>query len=601
MDPISYSRRFIYFWQASPISGAFDETKYPLIIKPLMALDNMVCKVQTIYGPTQSLKSVLLQISIAYFLDITRKSVLAAAQTDDDAKEFSQIKLRPFLERIETLTSTVKKNRHAITDDHWLWPTHELIISGPGENAQQSKSVCYVCTDEAHRYNLEYPGAMAALNDRMGERWDRKALHVTTAAKAGTEVDILYHRGRQNEWHQRCIHCNLLFRPLWEDHSKEVYNGHKVFQWIDSQSENETLSSIKCYCPHCDLEIKDTPQNRAAMDEGADYIPANPDASPMFDSYRWNAFALRWKARPDLLAIYLSAIHSAKLGDLSKYTNWITKQEVRTDMDEFPMLGGSSVGRDYKKSDVEIVDENNVRTCSIDRQQGKDGKGFHLWALIEEWERNGNSRRVEYKELESWTAANEYREYYHAKPAHTGADYGNQTGRDVFGACALYRWFALKSGDEIEFPHRILNRDKSVSIVNYPFSETRMEDSMTGKAIDRKTRNRPGHVPAHCCLSMLWSKPVIYPILYALKNGESGRYYGVASDFNPVFVDQLHSYIPGLDIDKKTNVTRKQIWQKIKKDDHSFVCSAQGVVLAMRAGYFPMSLPEPQKTEVISE
>ncbi|MFA7301983.1 MAG: phage terminase large subunit family protein, partial [Candidatus Shapirobacteria bacterium] len=577
------------FWQSSPISGQFDDSKYPLVRKPLLSLSEIHRKATVWYGPTQSIKSVLLQIATAYRLDVLRKSVLAVAQTDSDAKDFSTIKLKPFLERIPSLKNTVRKGAYSITLNQWLWATHELIISGPGENAQESKSVCFLHTDEAHRYCVEYPGAMAGLANRMGLRWDRHELHATTAADAGTEIDILYHRGHQNEWHVRCIYCNELFRPLWDDCAKETYNGARIFRWIDSPSETETLNSIEMRCPHCDGQILDTPRNRADMDDGADYIPGNPSADAMFQSFRWNAFAPRWKHWRDLLAIYLHAIHSAKLGNLKPYEDWVKKQEVRTWTGEFPLLGDSSASRDYKKSDIEIVDENKLRTLSIDRQEGKEGKGFHLWCLAEEWERDGKSRRVEYQEISSWTGAREMQEFYRVKSRDVGVDFGSQVGRDVFAACERWKWYALKSGDEQEFPHQAIGANNTVTIIRRPFSEARPEDPMSGKAGLKGAKFRSGQVPPGCCLSILWSKPTIYPIFYALKNGTAGRYYGIASDFNQVFIDQLHAYIPALDIDKKSLTTRKVIWQKVKEHDHSFVCGAQGLVIAARAGFYPMA------------
>jgi len=589
MDALSYARRFIYFWQSSPLSGVFDDAKYPLVRKPLLSLSEIKHKASVFYGPTQSIKSVMLQIATAYRLDVVRKSCLAVAQTDADAKDFSIIKLKPFLERIPTLRNTVRKGTHSITINQWLWATHELIISGPGENAQESKSVCFLHTDEAHRWNVEYPGAMASLDNRMGLRWDRHALHATTAADAGTEIDILYHRGQQNEWHLACIHCGKLFRPLWKDHSREIYNGHEVFIWIDSPSETETLNSIEMRCPHCDRQILDTPRNRAGMDELADYIPQNPTADIMFQSFRWNAFAPRWKAWRDLLAIYLAAIHSAKLGNLKPYEDWVKKQEVRTWTGEFPLLGSSEQGRDYQKSDIQIVDENKCRVLSVDRQEGKNGEGFHLWCLVDEYERDGKSRRIDYQKISSWSGARELQEYYGVKSRNVGADCGKQVGRDVFAACAKWQWYAMKSGDEIEFPHMIMNRGQALTTIRLPYSEARPEDPMSGKPMQKNMRCRPGAVPHGCCLSILWSKPSIYPLLYALKNGTAGRYYGIATDINPEFIEQLHSYIPALDTDKKTNTTRKILWQKVKSDDHAFVVACQSLILAVRAGFYPLS------------
>lgn len=583
MDALDYCRKNITFWQNSPIMGRFDDNKYPLLRAPLQAIDDISCKTTTAFGPTQSLKTVLAQCTLAYLLDVRRKSVLAVSQTDDDAKDFSIIKLRPFLERIPSLKNTVRKGTYSITNDQWLWASHELIISGPGENAQQSKSVCYLVTDEAHRWNIEYPGAMAALEDRMGTRWDRHAFHFTTAPEAGAEVDIIYHKGKQHEWNVRCLYCNELIWSVWLNDPRKPYNGVEVFHYIDSGSETEMLDSIRMICPHCDREIRDTIRNRVEMDQGAQYVVNNPEADKLYDSYRWNCFGPRWKSWRDLFAIYLAAINSAKLGNLQPYENWVTKYEVRSNTHEYPMLGDSVQGRDYDRSDI-VIDESKLRVASFDVQE--EG-GFHIWALIDEFERDGASRRIEYKKLFSWSDAREFQLYHHVKDKDVGVDYGHRD-REVFGKCAQWHWYALKSGDETSFAHVIMDqRTHQTATILLPYSEPRLENPMSGK--EQKVIVLRRGVPPGFCLSILWSKPVIYPILYAHKNGTAGRYYGIARDINPEYVDQLHSYIPATEIDKKTNTTKKILWKQVKVMDHSWACSAQSIVMAMRAGFFPMS------------
>lgn len=592
MNAIEYARRNVHFWQSSPISGQFDDSRYPLVRRPLLSLSDIRINTNVFYGPTQSIKTVLLEIAIAYWLDVMRKSVLAVAQTDDDAKEFSLVKLKPFLERIPTLKETVKKGTHSISNFLWQWASHELIVSGPGPSAQQSKSAPYLVTDEAHCWCVMYPGAMASLDNRMGLRYDRCGLHGTTAADAGTEIDIAYHKGQQNEWHVRCIHCNGLFQPLWLEPAREIYNGARIFIWEDSQSETETLDSIRMACPFCDKLILDTPRNRADMDEGADYKAANPTADVTFQSFRWNAFAPRWKKHRELLSIYLSAMHKVSLGDVKPYEDWVKKQEVRTWTGEFPMRGDSVQGRDYDMAEtsIEVIDENKTRTCSIDRQEGQGGKGFHLWALCEEWERGGmRSRRIDYKELSTWSEAIEFQNYYNAPSRNTASDFGHQVGRDVFAICGAQRWLAMKSGDSEEFPHQIRRRGLPNTVMMLPYSEARLENPLSGKHGPNPGRFRPGTVPPGFCLSILWSKPIIYGLIYALKGDLTGRYYGIARDFPKVFIDQLHSYIPQTVFDKVTNTHKKEIWLKIKEMDHGFVCAAQGLVLAIRAGFYPLA------------
>ena len=574
---LDYATKHVYLWQSSPVSGQFDILKYPFIRRPLLALDDIDVKETVIYGPAQSFKSVFLQIATAYRLAISQCSVLAVAQSDDDADEFSKVKLGPFLDRLPHLD---RMQVAKPTINLRRWANHELIISGPGANAQNSKSARFVHTDEAHLYKH---GMLAALMDRCGQRWNRHALHVTTAADKGTEVDIKYHQGDQREWNVRCIHCNALFEPLWEDASREKYNGHRVFQWIDNGSETETLNSIQFVCPHCDKPIENTPRNRVLMDDGADYVAMNPAADKSARSFRWNAFASRFKPLRDLLSIYLKAIESAKLGDFKPYENWVKKQEVRTWTGEIPQVGVANVGRDHKLSEIEVKEE-DLRVISCDVQ---DKGGFHIWALVDLWHPNGDSKRLAYEKLASFDDLRALQEKYNVKDLRdtkthscVAIDHGHREP-EVFAACARWDWLALKSTSEEEFSHYIRRNGQPDLQVMKPWSPVRSGNPLLGKSNAQR---------AKLCATRLWSKPRIYSIFYTLKNGDTKRAYSIATDFSPVFVDQVHSYVPSEGVDKKTGVFTKQLWRKVKADDHGFVCGAQSLLLAILHGQF--SVPD---------
>ena len=573
-DAIAYARKHVYFWQASPISGPFDDAKYPFIRKPLLSLDNIDAKETVVYGPAQSLKSVFLEIATAYRAGVSQNTILCVAQSDDDADEFAKVKLNPFLERIPHLNDT-QVTKHTIC--LWRWANHELIISGPGTNAQNSKSARFIHTDESHLYKL---GTLAALTDRSGQRWNRHGLHVTTAADEGTEVDVKWHQGNQQEWHVRCLHCNALFQPLWEEESRRVYNGHRVFQWLENGSETETLDSIKMVCPHCDKPIENTPRNRVMMDDGADYIAGNPAADKSTLSFRWNAFASRYKPLRDLLSIYLKAIESAKLGDFKPYENWVKKQEVRTWTGEIPQVGNATLGRDHSLSQIEVV-ESDLVIGSADVQ---DAGGFHLWALADVWHPNGDSKRIAYDKLASfddlkaWQSRHGIKDFDVKKDRHPYLviDHGHREP-EVFAACARWNWLALKSTDEDGFAHNIAKPGKPPLMIEKPWSVVRSGNPLLGKANVQH---------AKLCATRLWSKPRVYSIFYRLKQAETPRKYSIATDINPLFVDQLHSYIPAASVDKRTGSTAKEYWRQIKKDDHAFVCGVQSLMLAMIHGQF---------------
>lgn len=591
MNALEYARKYVLFWKDSPITGAFDDGRYKMLRKPLLSVSDIACKDLVIFGPAQSVKTVLNEIATAYALDYLRCSVLAVAQTDDDAKEYARTKLNPFLRRLKALLNTAIT---AQTLGGWMWATNELIISGPGENAQNSKSVRRVHTDEAHLYHKSNPGALVALNGRMGLRWDRQQLDTTTAPDAGSECDLRFHNGRQNEWHLSCIKCGKLFMPLWKDASRASYNGHEVFQWEESQSETATLDSIRLHCPHCDSEFSDTRFTREGLDEGADYIPQKPNADDAWNSFRWNAFAPMWMPWRDLFGIYRNAIASAKVGELQPYRDWVTKREVRTWTGEYPMLGDSTRGRNYMLGDIQ-KEPDTLLTMTIDQQEGKGGQGFHLWCGIDRWFRDGNSHRVAYERKATYDDAKAMQITFGVKDENTAIDYGQgMREREIFAACARFHWIALKSGDDDSYSHVIATPGKVSQVISLPYSASFLESAHVGTTSQKGilTRARGGQVPPGFCIARMWSKPKLYAIFYALKDGDTGKSYNIAKDMPSDYLDQIHAYIPGEAMDKATGTVKKVIWRKVRNDDHAWVVSVQNMLMAILAGFFPMSKRE---------
>lgn len=598
-NALEYARRFISFWQDSPISGRFDDAKYPFVREPLLSMSNIRAKTTVLYGPVQSLKSVILQIGTCYVVDYLRASALFIAQTDDDAKEFAEIKLNPMMDRVWAIKNTLRNQKYAQTLMKWLWANHSLLISGPSESAQQSKSARFVITDEAHLWSRDQPGAMDAFDDRHSSFWNGHSFHGTTAGDVGSDIDKRYYMGRQNEWHMRCVHCNGMIWPLFEDASKKEYNGHRVFQWREDESETALIDSIHMVCPHCDKQILDTPHNRIEMDDGAKYIAKNPGADETIDSFRFNSFAPRWKSWRELFKIYLAAIQSAKLGNFEPFWNWKKKQLVESNDYEIPMLGTSNASN-FTLADI-VEDASKYRVVSFDAQQGAGDEGRHFWGGCLECDPEGNVRVIAWQKCVTRGDCLAFVERY--KPSQivmngkqtsvrdVAIDFGDDQDRTIRGMCAALKWLALKSGDEESFSHTIFPTDRRQKpyTIQLPYSERYIESSLAGKQKGELQIKRGQPLPEGCAIAQQWSKPAIYSIAYRLINGlVPGRKFEVPRDIDAQFQEGIHAYRPGFITDKQTRTTRKEIWIKSKQFDHPFVVVAQCMLQLITAGKYKL-------------
>jgi hypothetical protein len=574
-----FATKYIRFEKTSPVTGPFRLENYPFLGKPMDAADDIRVKRLVILKSSSCLGTVLGQIINAKRIACDVGDQLMVCQTEDDASTWTKTRGKEWLESIPPVMRLLKSDKYAQTQDLWLFRHKFLRIGGPGINAAQSVQVRYVQTDESH---LEaFPnGRLVEFEKRMGGRFDAQATHITTAPDEGREVDQFYHEGTQEEYCWRCK-CGELIRPLWEDDAKDIYNGERVFRWTEQQSETATLDSIHAICPHCSAVHMDNDRGRYALVRDGDYMKLNPSAPIEFASFQWSVFAGgHWIPWRSMLAEYRAALQAARNGDLKPHEDWTKKRLCRSYRPEIPDLGESSGANDYKVGDVWEVDE-KLRVCSFDVQ---DAEGFHLWGQVDEFTRNGDSRRVQYARISTWQDARRFQLEHSVSDSDTYCDAGHRQ-REVFGRCAEWKWYALLSEDTSEFTHYITDqKTKQKTGIARPYSMTQLEDSMSGKSGERIETVRG--IPPGYCLSRRWSKPVIGGYLMSLKSG-NGRYYGIAKDINPDYVAQLNSYTYASERNKKTGAMSLFLKQ-IKTQDHAFATSSQCLLGAIIRGYYPI-------------
>lgn len=577
MNALEFAHDKIIFSESSPITGRFDSAKYRMLEKPLLSLSDIGIKRNVWYKASSALGTVALQIATAYWLDQTPHSIQIAMQSDDDAKDWSTTRGKKFILSIPSILETMSADKHAITIELWNWPFRFLKLTGPGQNARQGKQVTYFISDESH-VDAFTEGALAEFEERMSKRWNRMGLHVTTAANKGKEVDRFYYSGRQNEFNMRCPKCNDLIWPLWEEDAREKYNGERVFIFSEGSDE------IGLDCPHCGYYFKDDSRTRYALHEHGDYVSMNPDALEENESFRWNCFAAHWVPWSEQLNKYREAIEAARMGNLQPHENFIKKRLCQSYTPEIPNLGDGCGSSDYVVGNVWITESEQLGVCSFDVQS--EG-GRHFWGQSDIFTKAGDSRRMGYSRLDSWSQCLEFQQHHNVKNEDTYCDAGHES-REVFSMCEQWGWMALLSTDDDEFIHFVTNpagRDLPKLHIRRPYSQTQPEDAMIGKSGQRIQRYK--RIPAGHCLSRRWSKPVIGGYLMSLKAGKS-HYYGIAKDINPDFTAQLNSYTYASERHKKTGVVSVFLKQ-VKTQDHAFSTASSCLLGAIIKGYFPLS------------
>lgn len=585
MDTLTFARRFIRFDKSSPITGDFRDEAYPFLRAPMAAADDIRVKRLVIYKASSAMGTVLGQIINLKRIVCDVGDQKMVCQTDDDGDLWSKTRGKEWVRSNEAAMRLLSRDKYSMNNNLWLFRHKFLEISGPSIAAAQSVQVRYVQTDESHLLN--YPdGRLTEFEKRMGGRWDSQATHITTApderGETGDyrEVHGFFLEGQQDYWHLRCPKCAHLIAPLWGQDARERYNGHGVFV--------ERGSSVHFCCPHCHFVADDNSRDRYELVKDGDYVSENPSAPIATRSFQWPVFAAHWISWGSLLAEHRAAMEAAKLGNLKPLEDWRKKRECRAWVPTLPDFGDGKGSNDYRLGDVWECGESE-RFMGIDRQAGKGDEGEHLWVLIVQYDRAGNSRRLAFRKVQTFTQAEALANAFGVTPPNVYCDSGYEN-RSTFRECGKRKWFTVRGSDETEFLHtKKINGE--MRMISMPYSQGELQSGIIGQKADKLIRQKGSRVPAGYAWQFVQANPTLYGYLSANIGGSSGRYFGIASDMPDEYRKNIPAFIMVTEPDKKTGVAKKPIWKKVR-EDHAWDCEVAALLGAIRAGYHPLAKDE---------
>lgn len=590
MNALQFARDNIRFDETSPITGPFRDEKYPFLRGPLNASDDITVKRLVVYKSSSSMGSVLGELINTKRVRCDVGNQIMVCQTDEKADQWSKTRGKQWLTSIKDIERLIKKDKYAVTNSLWLFRHKWLSISGPGINNAQSDQCRYLQTDEAH-LDAYGPGCLIEWEKRMGGRWDAQATHISTAADLGKEIDRFFHEGSQDEWHWRCPKCAKLVWPLWEEDARKEYNGQVVLY-------RRSTGEIVFYCPYCGHSLPDTARNRYDLVRDGDYVRKNDLAPISVRSFRWNVFAAHWINWRSMGDEFTAAQESAKLGDLKPLEDWEKKRLCKSWEPYIPDFG-TTPRSTYGAGDIWAVNEDKLRVASFDFQEGHGPIGVHWWGQVDEFTRNGDSRRIDYRKLTSWGDCRGFQQDNRVADGDTFCDAGFRD-KEVFARCADWKWYALISSDTDEFSHIVTIGGEKKRVTNPYYSQTNAQDSMAGKIIKQAKKGglivpHGSRLPIGWCYSRTWSKPNIGYLLLRIKDGRLGNEYGIGRDIIEEYTSQLNSYTEVIQVTKSTG-RRQRLLKQVKEADHAFSTGSMCLVGAIIRGFFPVANSTEPKT-----
>lgn len=562
-------------------SSKFDVSATPWLREPADALASNRIREGVIMAPTGAGKTTIFDLHVPHNIAEAPGGILLALQTDPDAKEYMEERLKPILKSCPSVNAMLgAMDRHAQRKDAIIFPHLSLYVVGANMSNFQRRSVRYVYLDEVWLYKH---GLVEEARKRTHDRWNQRIVLVsqggctqleTDAGLVDTELETAWQRTDKREWHWTCPQCNTLNRWSWKSLTYDYgADEHDI-------DERSILQSVRYRCPKCEEAFTDTLYNRRLLADSGSYVATNPTALPRHVGWHCNALTLYYVEWGTLAIEHRKAMLALKRGDEEPIKKFRQKRSAENYRVEEALPETALSITDYSRGDYlngQLIDNEACRFLTVDVQRD------HFWGVIRAWRPDGSSRLLWEGRLLTWDSIIDLQKQFHVKDFFVGVDARHFTD-EVYNRCAQNRWIALLGDGAAGFTHRYKKRRDVIKF----YSPIRVVKGSGG-------------LPA---TFLLWSNEKVKDILVRLRAGK---------DFE-VMKDASKDYHAHMFSEMKKDVRNKQTGQVTRRyvrigqrPNHLWDCESEQTVMALIKGILneeahptetPASdTPAPQETE----
>lgn len=586
----------------SPFGTRFLPDLTPWIKEPLevRVFEEMTCQ-----ACVQGCKTQFTQAKAAHAIVFEPGPMMINCQTDDDAKDFAKERFAPMIHSVEEIRSKLPRDRSQQSLCSYSLPDMFILIQGANLSNLQSKSIKWMFNDELAFWEkgARNPGLLDHARKRTTQFWNRRRINVSTAGEKGCDMDLAFEAGDKREWHLMCPTCEKLNFARWErikwakkpDDFGWLANvpndrGEIVQKPVRLESGEWDYEAIKhatyFECEHCGARHFHTEEVHKRMNAGAKYIATNPNPTPGWISFRWNALCLSpsvcsWG---DLAVEWLKAESEFAKGNEAPRKEFIQKRLAESydpnkymTFEKLPTVkleGGAQYDFVFLTADVQETE---------------------FWVVVRGWKKTGDSVLLWAGKLFTWDEIEAKQNEFKVPPQCVFIDAAYEQNR-VVRECAKRNklvmigrkqdWLGWKAldGENQETKSFVYKPENSKPIL-LPYSYPPKYLSGTSGISTGKS-----FAKFH-----LWSNRTIKDILYRLRERRGAKW--LAYDEAPQeWHEQMYSERRIRDYDK---FGRERIkWERIgKRDNHLWDCEAMQVVAACMAQIIGEPIPEAVKEE----
>jgi phage terminase large subunit GpA-like protein len=351
----------------------------------MLAVTEPGVKKITVMGPTQVLKTELINNIVGYFIDQDPAPMIVMQPTREMGEAWSKDRLDKMIRDTPVLSDKIKEKRSRESDNtllHKSFPGgHVTIVGSNSPSSLASRPVRLVLCDEIDKYPAsagDEGDPVRLLEKRTETFWNSLSVRVCSPTiKGRSRIEAEYELGDKRVFHGLCPHCEEYDELKWE-------NVH----W------DEKIGSSSAYyaCGQCNSAWTEADRLKA-ISKGK-YI-----ASASFTghaSFKVNRIASPWKPVSDMVAEYLEVKDDPDTNKLKTFVN-TTLAESFEEKGEVP-----EHKRLYERR--ELYTTNTLTNDVVFLTAGVDVQKDHLKCEIVGWARDKQSWSIDYRTLMGETA-----------------------------------------------------------------------------------------------------------------------------------------------------------------------------------------------------
>lgn len=368
--------------ESSAEPGPWRTSRTPYLREPMDAFSDPNVRHIVMVAASQVGKSEMLNNFIGYIIDQDPGSILFIQPQNNDAKEYSKLRIAPMIRDSPALRRRVSSPKSRDSGNTILqksYPGGILTLTGASEaHALASKPIRYVIGDERDRWvtnagNEGDPWELAMA--RQITFYNAKSVEVSTPTiKGASAIEDAFYKGTQERWCVKCPSCeryhNIRFADIRYSYETIERNHKKTYH----------VTEVYYICPECgaiayENEIKRQP---------AKWIAENPAAYDNGTRSFWlNTFVSPWLSWEKIILKFLESIGNSRQLQVVYNTLFGELWEDRGGLEDEDTFMARR-----EKYNAELPDGVLVLTCGVDTQDDRleyevVGYGLHneTWGI----------------------------------------------------------------------------------------------------------------------------------------------------------------------------------------------------------------------------